>query len=488
MLFYSAVHHLTHKHHDSINCAAFSNNGSLLASGDDNGVLRIHNTESALGYEGIWQSTCAVTALVWHPSDKGLFVGLSGCRVDFIPLDGGTQYEIPLYTFPHLNAVGDEHNPLAQVTSLAVDEEHGLLAVGVGDSAIVVTRPKGQKGPLSFSPECDPPPTMISFNLGQDDDSDPDLEEPPSKVQSVHFMRQGADIFLVVTYLQDGIRCFNTKTHEQAWMIEPKSAGIGRSAIDSQGRYLVCSNLVDGFDVYNLSQRTYIGTIPLDIPEDRNVPLPAKFIHKDSYVLLGSACGEVAIASIPECQVVRTLPHGTDIIQAIDHTTIGSAHYIVTGAAEKGEETDMMVWLSHPEILFEPDTPDTPETPEGHATISEVNGRTKRARSSDTLREEDDWGVYESDQERVAKKRRNTRFSSGREGDESEGTRRVKKRRRLLQVQESPMPASDTDSTSEPSLEVRTRTSGIRRGKRLRKRDKGKKGKSALNILSLHNG
>lgn len=73
----------------------------------------------------------------------------------------------------------------------------------------------------------------------------------------------------------------------------------GRSAIDAEGKYIVCSNLHNGFDLYDLRRRSFVRSIPQRlIGLQYNVPLPALFVGTESDVmLLGSACGEVLLAS-----------------------------------------------------------------------------------------------------------------------------------------------------------------------------------------------
>ena len=87
----------------------------------------------------------------------------------------------------------------------------------------------------------------------------------------------------------------------------------GMSAVDSGEALMICSNLYDGFDLYNIQDRSYIRTIRREIPRSLNVMLPALFVcHNsdlDSALLLGSANGQVQILSSTG-DVYHRLTHG----------------------------------------------------------------------------------------------------------------------------------------------------------------------------------
>ncbi|KAF6755599.1 hypothetical protein DFP72DRAFT_811258, partial [Ephemerocybe angulata] len=84
----------------------------------------------------------------------------------------------------------------------------------------------------------------------------------------------------------------------------------GRSAVDSANRFIVCSNLFDGFDIYDLKYRKYKRTIQNKYDKDQNAVLPVLFVNNDSDILTGSTKGKVMVASVTDDSKVTRLDHG----------------------------------------------------------------------------------------------------------------------------------------------------------------------------------
>jgi WD40 repeat protein len=84
------------KHHDSINTLAFSPDGSLFASGADDGLIIIFEGHGS-GDEVIrFQIKAPITALVWHSRFKGtLMAGDTTGDMHTISLEGSTRVGIP---------------------------------------------------------------------------------------------------------------------------------------------------------------------------------------------------------------------------------------------------------------------------------------------------------------------------------------------------------------------------------------------------------
>ncbi|RXW14338.1 hypothetical protein EST38_g11513 [Candolleomyces aberdarensis] len=123
----------------------------------------------------------------------------------------------------------------------------------------------------------------------------------------------------------------------------------GTSAVDSKETLMVCSNLYDGFDVYNIKERQHVRSIRQEIPRALNVALPALFVHNESdfdlVILLGLANGQVTILSTIG-SISSNLPHNNKIIQAIAYCQAANGSRIVaTGSAEKGAETSVRIWI-----------------------------------------------------------------------------------------------------------------------------------------------
>ncbi|KAF5324007.1 hypothetical protein D9611_008263 [Ephemerocybe angulata] len=142
---------------------------------------------------------------------------------------------------------------------------------------------------------------------------------------------------------------WNLETCTELWRIDPESDKIGRSAVDSTGRFIVCSNLFDGFDIYDLDKRRYKRTVQNKYDKDQKFVLPALFINNDSDILAGSTNGKVMVVSVINDSMVSRLDHGTEVVQSIGIRIQAfvqpskSLAYIATGSAGPGY-TKVMVW------------------------------------------------------------------------------------------------------------------------------------------------
>jgi outer membrane protein assembly factor BamB len=137
-----------------------------------------------------------------------------------------------------------------------------------------------------------------------------------------------ADGNILVAYLETGLVACNLDTGEEIWRLTPNSfrmyvippqrwsahphldIGRGRAAVDDLSRFVVCTNLCDGMDIYDIQLGAHLQTVRLPIRE--NIALPAKFIYEGSHVLVGSASGRVRIVSVPKGLLVDELEHGND--------------------------------------------------------------------------------------------------------------------------------------------------------------------------------
>ena len=76
--------------------------------------------------------------------------------------------------------------------------------------------------------------------------------------------------------------------------------------MSSDGSTLVVSNLHDGFDVYDLKEKTHVMTGKIAIRE--NVPLPVLFSEgTTSELIVGSSCGEIHIHDAPSMAEIQQL-------------------------------------------------------------------------------------------------------------------------------------------------------------------------------------
>ncbi|KAJ2921676.1 hypothetical protein H1R20_g15419, partial [Candolleomyces eurysporus] len=330
---YTAIANIT-QHQDTVNCLGFSDDGVFLASGDDSGLLVISRTEDPKKYDK-YHLADSITCLVWIPGSQSLYVGLANCDVNLIFLEEERAYRLKFHP-PGYDDMAQDLKSITQVNCLSFDPYHSRLAVGVGSMMVVASIPDLRSN--KYNEEC----VIIPEDRASKKNSML-LKSLPAEVRSVHFIEEGQQI--VVTYLEEGIRCYGIHDRKEMWRIVPKSYRIGRSTLDSQMRFIVCSNLYNGFNVYSIRKKAYHRTFIHETSEENNVILPILFIHDDDDVLLGSAFGQVTVRSIWG-DGSTTLDHGDDMIQAIAFTdALKSGCYIATACAEKGLETYIRLWL-----------------------------------------------------------------------------------------------------------------------------------------------
>ncbi|OCH83985.1 hypothetical protein OBBRIDRAFT_697070, partial [Obba rivulosa] len=123
--------------------------------------------------------------------------------------------------------------------------------------------------------------------------------------RSAHFVEEGKH--LVVCYLHHGIVCWDVQTKEQLWRICP-GVRIGCSSLSPDHKTIVISNLLNGFDLYDLQSRVLLQTYTVRMRE--NVILPVRFIHNGTALLFGSSCGMVTIVDRSTGCLIDVLSHG----------------------------------------------------------------------------------------------------------------------------------------------------------------------------------
>ncbi|KAF6751278.1 WD40-repeat-containing domain protein [Ephemerocybe angulata] len=306
------------EHKAPINCLTFSDDG-YLASGDDDGTLLITEAEAAIDEGGVaevpdrYHFIDSITALLWMPGHC-ILVGLANCELHFLSLKNDQSYI--------LNVKPSEYEDLEkawkdsmQINSLAFDESTDRVAVAIGIWLTVFRLNEPIAKRLSIRPLSD-----IDWKAAVP------AKGLSSEVRSLHFLPEGKG--LLVTYLEEGIRCYDLSTCTEVWHVLARSYRIGRSAVDASGRYLVCSNLYDGLDIYDLEERCHIRTIHDEPDLGNNVVIPVIFIEDDTHILSGTTRGKVPISSTTDSSYLVQLDHGRDVIQSIAHL---DGDYIATG-------------------------------------------------------------------------------------------------------------------------------------------------------------
>lgn len=74
-------------------------------------------------------------------------------------------------------------------------------------------------------------------------------------------------------------------------------------------RFVVVSNLFDGFDWYSLSDRTIRHTIPIRINPQKNLPVSVTFTADGDSVVVGGTNGGARVLDSRTSETTQLLPH-----------------------------------------------------------------------------------------------------------------------------------------------------------------------------------
>ncbi|KAG2745531.1 WD40 repeat-like protein [Suillus brevipes Sb2] len=312
----------------AINALCFSEDGCILATGDDNGYVRLF--DFPLGKESCTLKVAtAVTSLQWHPNKSNvIFIG--GAR--------GIVTVMNLHTKARGFSLRTGVN--APVDTLVYDACNECLAVGVGTDIVLFSHPED---PWTFGSNIPPPPSARMDNNR--------LLLPLPR--ALKFSDDGCS--LIVVYFQHGIVSWQIESLQPEWTIWPKSTRIwsisGAACFSADGKTVVVSNLFDGFDCYSIGNGEHLANLPTPIMH--NVPLPSLFIEGGKSILCGSSCGYALLYSGNMNTVLQVLRHGEhDIIQTLVCLADPSekayceneAKFIATASSEADLENYVRIW------------------------------------------------------------------------------------------------------------------------------------------------
>ncbi|OJT11239.1 hypothetical protein TRAPUB_12239 [Trametes pubescens] len=154
----------------------------------------------------------------------------------------------------------------------------------------------------------------------------PTAEREHALVRAAHIVNGET---VIATYLKHGIFCWDLHTRRFLWNILPRTARLGRSAIGG-GTLLAASNLYDGVDVYDITQRVHLRTCRTSLKD--NLPLPVVLTHDDSEIVVGSASGDVRVFDPSTSQEAQALDNNGDIIQALMVLLVSWLAALLSGA------------------------------------------------------------------------------------------------------------------------------------------------------------
>ncbi|PBK58322.1 WD40 repeat-like protein [Armillaria solidipes] len=313
-------------HLDSINAIAFSPDGSMMASADDQGKIIVTLTVNGRNVNTFSIAGASVTVLRWYSNDSALlFAGLRSGKLYACVVSPGA------YVPREPTWICDLAGP---IRVCLVDSTSKRMVIGHGNSVSVLRQIALYDWRLSTTIAQPVDNVLKPLNF----------EDPALVPTGVH-IPPSAPNQLLISYLDHGILCYDLDEDITIWRVW-SDRRIGASALSIKGDAFVATNLYDGIDFYSTVKRTRINRAALHILE--NVLIPIEFIHEDESVLVGSSTGIAVILSTELGREQQVLVHGSshDLIQAVDYTVYGGRQYIATGDSEKGDDTQLQVWVS----------------------------------------------------------------------------------------------------------------------------------------------
>ena len=82
----------------------------------------------------------------------------------------------------------------------------------------------------------------------------------------------------------------------------------GRSCLSPDNRFVVVSNLFDGFDWYSISDRAIRNTIPIRISQKENLPIPVMFTTTGDAMIAGGTTGDARVLDSLTSETLQLLP------------------------------------------------------------------------------------------------------------------------------------------------------------------------------------
>ncbi|KAH7904585.1 WD40-repeat-containing domain protein [Hygrophoropsis aurantiaca] len=299
----------------AINSLDFSLDHQYLASGDDDNYCRIIDFRKAKEVCRL-RLTSRVTSVLWHPAkSEVLFVGTALGSIII-----ATISENQRITLSATLATGIK----APVDAMVCSSSTGRLAVAVGTEVVTYHRP--EEDTWSFGSNLPPPPNRQSGLT---------IAIP----RSVHLIALGST--LIVAYFEHGIVGWALRNRKLLWHIHSRSR-IGCSAVSPTEKFIVVSNLYNGFDQYDIQDGSWMRTYSTPITE--NIILPVIFADQGHTIILGSPCGFVMICRANSNEFLQGLRHAyTDNIQTLAYCDHGD-RYIATASTKPNEKNRVFIW------------------------------------------------------------------------------------------------------------------------------------------------
>ena len=354
------------KHEDSVNTLAFSYDGSMFASGGDDGLVIVFRGNGSGRELCCFQLKAPIMTLLWHSRfSHTVIAGDASGDIHTICLNGSTNISTShfltmristrfcpqrnLYYHTINEVPGPVHSIVQSATMLAISSGkfvqlikqgtigsfHYLLCSQLGDQTWLVAT-------WEVVAQLPDPPKF------------PELEGelPEPMARSLHFLGANADVLLVTyldhgvmwafgwpnsyfinrlchhpiliehgtwklwtsngAYILDPVRCMTSNS----WLVHVISHSSicfsGCSAVSPNQKVLAVTNLYDGIDWYSLDSNHFVDTSFLHTTPHAisgNCILPVTFIHNGTAVLSGMTTGCARITRLKDYSLVESLQH-----------------------------------------------------------------------------------------------------------------------------------------------------------------------------------
>ncbi|KAI0686806.1 WD40-repeat-containing domain protein [Cerioporus squamosus] len=303
---YKATTHLSGGHSNGITRVAFNPAGSLLASAGLDGTVCIWDT-ATWSLLDVYYAKTRITAVAWY-TDENLVCGLADGFLSALVKDGNDVTQVSgfwahRYPVEHLSVRGN----------MVASGAHEELSVWNWDA-----------------------------NHNDDEDERTDKEQLEVLVTSLSW----APSYLIATYLNHGIRLFDTENWKNVRVIN--TTPIVGASLSPNGAFLAASHVGGGFHVYDLDSGKVIRTFLRDIT-DKSRAVPVLFIHGGHAIACGSTEGMVSIWYVGSGLELEPLdvPKGEKVLALAAHYYAASDRFLIaTGVMNEHAPSSVIIWTA----------------------------------------------------------------------------------------------------------------------------------------------
>ncbi|EGO28142.1 hypothetical protein SERLADRAFT_433992 [Serpula lacrymans var. lacrymans S7.9] len=316
-------------HTQPINVLKFSEDGTELASGADDGHIRIWSLTAGKLKQIIKPKQGPISCLLWFsfpqaPRDSYIMSGgADGTIKMWQKFESADSVE---FVFSTMITVYD-----GCIESMSMNNAQSLLAVvGLGRLtlyAMDINQIVPLREILSEPPQAEAP--------------------RPALARCVHFFDE--DRAIMVAFLDSKeIIAWKIAPWKKCWYVKLHSR-IGNTSWWPATRSLLVSNLVDGVDIYRITDRpTFIRKLPVRIT--RNYTKQVHFGWNGALAVCGSDRGEVYLWEVESGTPHQVLVHGgeTELIQAVSCCSPSKKkHMLASGSTDAGNcRPSIKVWVA----------------------------------------------------------------------------------------------------------------------------------------------